>query len=424
MQMINLFSNTTRVETPYIKVVIGDYTFGVFGKVTSQGFDSKGVYSINKIKYPSYLRSLQVEKLNGSVNKYTLRFSYPITEADDPNFFYKVFSSVSKTRKIVFSYGDLSAPTFCFRDEEAFILSVKDNLNPNSPIIDYTLTAISNGVLVKNGAFDFTSSEWVGKHKASTLIKKLLFTKMYGLQEVFYGMNNKQLVDREGLIFSNDIEVNIEAQTNISSLDYLMYLVSCMRASKSSSLTTASSIFTLVVMDDFGGKFMGPYFKVVQVKSAKDVPLAYEIDFGYPSQNIITQLTVDNDDSYALFYNFYEKLNSDQYVQRINDRGELVEVYAPILGSNAGLRKATEAEKSWWSTVTQYPIKLRMTIKGLLKPAILMSYVRINIIYYGKQYVHSGLYIVTKQVDNIDDSGYRTTLSLLRVGKAEELEFA
>ena len=66
-----------------------------------------------------------------------------------------------------------------------------------------------------------------------------------------------------------------------------------------------------------------------------------------------------------------------------------------------------------------YPINSTLKIKGLLRPAILMSYVYINAQFYGKPHISSGYYIVTKQVDDISQSGYRTTLSLVRVGSAE-----
>ena len=45
-----------------------------------------------------------------------------------------------------------------------------------------------------------------------------------------------------------------------------------------------------------------------------------------------------------------------------------------------------------------------------------MEYVRLNVIFHGRKHISSGLYIITKQVDQIDMSGYRTTLSLTRIG--------
>ena len=44
---------------------------------------------------------------------------YGITQNDDPNMLEKVFSSVSKSRKITLQYGDWSIPTYIYKEEEA-----------------------------------------------------------------------------------------------------------------------------------------------------------------------------------------------------------------------------------------------------------------------------------------------------------------
>lgn len=65
--------------------------------------------------------------------------------------------------------------------------------------------------------------------------------------------------------------------------------------------------------------------------------------------------------------------------------------------------------------MTQFPVSATLTIKGLVRPAILMTYVRINALFYGQRHSSSGLYIITKQQDVIDGRGYRTILSLTRI---------
>ena len=52
--------------------------------------------------------------------------------------------------------------------------------------------------------------------------------------------------------------------------------------------------------------------------------------------------------------------------------------------------------------MTQYPITATLTIKGLLKPALLMTYLKINTLFYGRDHISSGLYIITKQTDSVD----------------------
>ena len=66
--------------------------------------------------------------------------------------------------------------------------------------------------------------------------------------------------------------------------------------------------------------------------------------------------------------------------------------------------------------MTEFPITATLTIKGLMRPSMLMSKVRINSYFYGIKHVSSGLYIITRQEDSVDGNGYKTTLSLTRIG--------
>ena len=70
--------------------------------------------------------------------------------------------------------------------------------------------------------------------------------------------------------------------------------------------------------------------------------------------------------------------------------------------------------------MTEFPISATLVIKGLIRPALLMTHLRVNTYFYGKKHISSGLYIITKQEDRIDGSGYRTILSLTRIAGADE----
>jgi hypothetical protein len=49
-------------------------------------------------------------------------------------------------------------------------------------------------------------------------------------------------------------------------------------------------------------------------------------------------------------------------------------------------------------------------------PAILMSRVRLNVIFTGgRKHISSGLYLITQQKDRIDSNGYKTTLQLIKI---------
>ena len=120
----SLFSSTSHVETPFIIATIGDYAFGVFDRRTRNVVDEAGFSKKVMTVYPNFVQSIVINKINGQVNTYTLNLTYAIKAGDDPNLIDKVLSSVSKTRKIVLSYGDYSSPTFIYKEEQATITSV------------------------------------------------------------------------------------------------------------------------------------------------------------------------------------------------------------------------------------------------------------------------------------------------------------
>lgn len=78
---------------------------------------------------------------------------------------------------------------------------------------------------------------------------------------------------------------------------------------------------------------------------------------------------------------------------------------------------------TWYTKLTKFPIMATITIQGLLRPATLMTYIRVNVIFPGgHKHITSGLYIVTRQVDTINASGYRTQLSLTKIAGDDELK--
>lgn len=420
MANLNLLGGMNLVESPYIKVQIGGYTFGALSK-TEVNQD----YVNYEIQYPNYIQNLQVQKINGQVNKYTLELSYPVPEGEDPNFFDKVFSSVSKTRKIVFSYGDMTMPSFIYKDEEAIITKITQNINVLTSVITYQVYAVSNAFLSNMGAYDFPEQY----EKPSKVIEDIMWgTNYYGLTEVFTGMRDKELVMSKGLIPQDDAKVQINAKTNVSPLEYLSYLVSCMRPwGTNPDNIQQGSVYVLNIVDtptqisntDTTGNFIfdGSYFKITKNDRYSDAFDTYSVDIGFPSQNIVTNFSIDQNENYALLYDFQGKINQSKYVNWIGDDGKEIQVYAPVVSSKNDNYRTQEDDKNWWTKVTEYPIKVTLTLKGLLRPAILMSYVRLNTYFWGQKFnAGCGLYIITQQVDNIGLRGFNTTLSLTRVG--------
>lgn len=417
----SLFSTTSHVETPFVIATIGDYSFGVFDRSRKNVVDGGGYSKQITTTYPNFMQSLTAQKINGEVNTYTLKLQYAIKAGDDPNLIDKVLSSVSSSRRIVLSYGDYSSPTFIFKEEEATILDVTQDIQFSNSAITYTITCVSDSAKLKAGTYFF------GKRKAkpSEVIEELLYDNRYGLLDVFYGMRDHNLVSQKGLIDHSDKSVTIEAMSNVSVLDYLKYLIANMTSvtTLGSNDLTQGNKYIMTMYDDFKGEFGGPYFKIQKIaRNVSEINSidTYTIDVGFPLNSNVLSFTMDDNQAYSIFYDYAQSIQQEQYNYRLNDKGQMNVIYSPTISRSSHFYKTTEVDKTWWTKMTQYPIKARLTIKGLLKPALLMSYIKINVLFYGRKHVSSGTYIITGQLDSVDATGYKTQLSLTRIAGDEE----
>lgn len=426
-QRKTLLSSQARIQVPWVKVTIGAYTFGIFTKSTrKEAKDDQGFYKAYNIQYPNLVQGLTITKINGQVNQYSLSIIYPIRIEDDPNFIEKVLSSVSQTRKIVFTYGDASMPNYIYKDEEAVITNVTQSFNFGSQgsvasSISYQIQAVSGAALKTAACMTFKSD---GKpHKPSDEIKKLFRNKKSGLQDVFTGMN---LINLNKLVAGDDQAVVLDTKVNISAIDYISYLASCMIPAGQTLKNINTDIYVLTIHDDTTYDSMyndyeerpvkGPYFKVTRTTYRSEQSDAYEVDIGYNTSTIVTDFRINNNENYSLYYDYQGKLNPEEYIRRINKDGKWEEVYAPSATSNNYKNITRPEDTTWWTKITKYPINASITIQGLIRPATLMTYLRLNTIFPGgKKHISSGLYIITKQTDQIDGNGYRTTLELTKI---------
>ena len=411
-----LLSSQARIQVPWVKVTIGDYTFGIFDdKTKSWGKTTAGFYTPFAVQYPQYINSLEVTKVNGQVNTYRLFINYPITQFDDPNFFEKVFSSVSLTRKIVFTYGDAETPAYIYKDEEAIITKIYQSFNLQSSSINYTIEAVSSAALATDGSITIPAPN--KKVKPSDEIKKLFRTNK-SLQKTFTGMKASDL---DELIAGDDAPVMLESKQNISVVDYINYLTSCM-VPAGTGLGVSKDIYIMNIFDDSitsadkTKSRKGPYFKVSKVSTVMEHSDAYEIDVGINTSTIVRSFSIESNDNYSIYYKYQNLAHPEDYVRRIGADGEWEDVYAPTSMERTNRYSTKSSDQVWWTKVTQFPVNASIQIQGLLRPATLMQYVRLNVIFPGgNKHISSGLYIVTRQVDNIGPNGYATTLGLTRI---------
>ena len=425
-QRKSLLSSQTRIQVPWVKVTLGTYTFGIFDSKTKTqgGKDKNGFYTTYNIKYPNYIQDLTVTKINGQVNQYVLNIIYPITQFDDPNFFEKVFSSISNTRKIIFSYGDASVPSYTYKNEEAIITKITQGFNLQASSISYQIEAVSGAALTADGTI--TELATGAPVKPSEKIKSL-FRSNKSLQDTFTGM---RISDLDKLIAGDDQPVVLDSKRNVSALDYIAYLASCMIPSGTKPCLS-KDIYILTVHDDtildttyspdsFGGKG-GPYFKITKTSYAAEHSDAYEVDIGYNTSTIVRNCNIEQNENFSLYYDYQNEIHSEEYARRLNKQGEWETVYSPTFMVRANEFNTTAKDAVWWTKATKYPITANITIQGLLRPATLMQYLRLNVIFPGgHEHLASGLYIVTKQVDSINSNGYTTQLTLTRISGDNE----
>lgn len=418
---IDLLSNLARVQIPWVKVTIGDvFTFGVFDRHNRALVSSdKAIYTkAFEIEYPNYIQSLKIKKINGQINKYSLVISYPITQFDDPNFFEKVFSKASQGRKIKFSYGDISNPGYIYKEEEAIITRIGQVFTLESSKIDYTIEAISSASLKITGNTNFIATG--KKVKPSDEIKRI-FREDKSLQNVFTGMATSKL---DMFIAGDDEAVELQSKEGVSVLDYISYLVNCMRPVGSpAGLPVANYILTIhdnspAEEEDatIGNINTGPYFKVTKVDKNVKQGDAYNLYIGYNTSTIVTNFAIEQNENYALYYDYQNQINPKKYVRRLTKQGQWEDVYAPAITTTADMKQSTAADENWWKLITAYPINATVTIIGLLKPVTLMQYIRLHVVFPGgHKHISSGLYLITSQEDTLDKNGYKTTLGLTKI---------
>lgn len=192
-------------------------------------------------------------------------------------------------------------------------------------------------------------------------------------------MRNISKIESLGLIPSDDLAVELNSKTNINILDYIKYLVSNMRNNSTNSL------YQINVFDDTSDQLNGCYFRILDVNKSSNSLDTYEIDIGYPSENIVQSFNINDDQSYSILYKYNNKLNTNEYVSRIDDNGVENQLYSPNISSNNAQQLTFSNDVNWWKNVTSFPISASLVLKGVLRPTILMSKVKLNVLFYGKK---------------------------------------
>ena len=383
------------VQAPFVELGLGNYTIGS--------------YKNSADEYPNHITRLEVDKTNGEINKYTIGLVHQIRAGEDPNILDKIFSSV-RYDKINVRYGDC-ASLATFKDTEAIITNIVDNRDYTSSRITYTIYATSACNYVSSVRMNFPATT----DKPSNIINNLLYNSgeiSQALVEVFPGMADRTKVESSGLIPSNDTILRVDAKSNITVLDYIKYLTGCMsNAANSVDTVLRNSTYYLTYEDSIDGS----YFKITERGLTNSNSLqrsVFSVTVGYPDGNDVLGFSVNNNSAWQLLYK--NGSVSSEYYYDIDSNGNVLEMPSKSLFNRSQIMN--EVQKNWWTQMVNFPISATLTLRGLLKPVNLMDFININVVFYGQRHITSGLYTIVGQSDILDGSGFKTNLSLIRVG--------
>lgn len=387
------------VEAPFVEVKIGNQIIGSY----------RGTLD----KYPNYITGINITKTNGSINEYTIQLVHQIRVGEDPNLLDKVFAQ-NQFNSITISYGDTDNGQK-FYDINAIITNINMNRDYASARITYTIKATSAGSFITAHVMNFPAVT----DKPSNVIRRMLFSSSLSneFKQAFPGMASKTIVDSKGLIPTNDKVLHIQAKKNIDPISYLNYLVSCMsNAAESTGDVLRKSSYFIFYKDDQKNGSQFEIREITKNTAANSYNAVYEVTVGYPDENNIFSFNVSNDKAWALMYDKnISATSAREYVYTIENNGDVKKYYSPNI--NSASQQLGERNKNWWSYMVGFPINATLTMRGLLRPAFLTNYIKINVVFYGQKHIASGLYAITEQQDKLDGSGFRTTFSLVRVGE-------
>ena len=383
-----LISYPTLVEAPSVELSFNGTIIGGYGNTGD--------------RYPNYITSMQVTKVNGRINTYSITLKYQIRPGEDPNFIDKLLGKTGYTNPLQIRYGDSNSPGMMFKEESAVITDVQSNDDVSSSSISYTISAISSITSADKSYYVFGE-----KHgKPSTIINDLLYNSgqvSAQLLTAFPAMANRSFVTSNNLIPNTDKEVTVGGMVDVSPLTYLGHVVSCMK-----NVTDAPSSYFLTYNDSANGA----YFNVSEI-SVMNNEAVYEIDVGYPGDNFVTDFQLCDNIYWPLVYDYNGAIPKWEY--DVDTHGNVIKNKTNSLFTNNKFMATSLISQNWWQKATEFPISAKVTLKGLTVPVMLMTYIRVNTLFFGEKDIASGLYVVTDQTDSISGSGYTTTLTLLRV---------
>ncbi|MCL2556370.1 MAG: hypothetical protein FWE03_05090 [Firmicutes bacterium] len=127
----------------------------------------------------------------------------------------------------------------------------------------------------------------------------------------------------------------------------------------------------------------GAFIRLTRTSVATDVT-EFEVDIGYPSITDVFGFQISENNMYPILYDYAGSVEQNQTTREINNEGQVVNVFRNPLAIDPQLQRTTTSSSVWWTQMVRFPVRGTLSIRSLIRPAILTSSVRINQLFYGK----------------------------------------
>lgn len=375
----------------------------------------------------NYMLSLEnVKNGSGSANSFTISIVYVPKPGEDADIIDKELSFTD--RKCILQYGYDNGVDKLYTDE--YTGQILDySVEVRNGMLYYTITGYSGITPVIDNKLSFdaivpdilegNNSAYVdsGKTRPSQAAQKAIkdtFEK-YGIKDykVYIAEDVKDLP-----------EDRIEGASDVTLFQYVDSVLAQARDETQPDLSTVDLAdritYTYVISDVEGSQ------NITIIKQDPKAEQSTKIIFNWMDRNdnLVIDFKTEFKGAILLNRKYSDKNNEEIEKYTLDDMGDPVVVESNvknesfIVGNTAN--KDASKESTTWAKAVQHSYKATLVLQGMPCEIPIGTMIEVIPLIYGRPHHTQGKYMITKVTDTLDNSGFRTTLELVKMN-AEEI---
>lgn len=376
-------------------------------------------------KRSNYFMSLEnVKNGSGQANSFTLNIAYVPEPGEDADFIDKAIAYSNRECILQYGYG-MGVEGLYTPEYKGLVLDYEVGIRDG--MLFYTITGYSSLVAITEETFDFpainSSSEDGGdsENRRPTKVVKAAFTdKLEKYGYIVDTSNESDLTDLP--------EDTIPEALGVTVFQYASSVLSYARdesqAELSSDDISKKIIYNYYIDDtkDSNGKTKITIFKTDPSDTNKNDS---KVVFNWmdKSNSIVIDFKTEFKGA-VVIGRAYKDINNDSSNKKYS-----LDIYGNKVESNNGNNDASTSgavseqddatDLTTWAEATQYSYKATLVLLGVPCEIPIGMMIEILPLIYGKPHHTQGKYMVTKATDNLDSSGFITTLELVKLNADE-----